>query len=812
MKKIYFLLCLLTLSFTATVGQTTFTVSSDNDDGPGSLRVAITSINSSTATGPFTITCTTAGPISLTAALPDITKSCSIIGVNATRTIIERSSSALTRFRIFTLPSTTNNIHLQWLTMRNGYAPGVSDGGGILTQGNLVVDQCLVTQNRTNNQNGGGIYNLNGSVTVVTSTISSNTGSFGGGLSQFTGGTLVVANSTIENNTGNIAAGGIASIAETSPASVVVVNSLIRNNTTSAGSGGGIGIDAIPATYPSSLTLINSTLSRNTGTTASCEVQIVRTSTAYIDHCTITGSSVYTSVISSGTIIIQNTVVANSVGSAISTYSLGVITSLGHNLATDNPASFTATGDQTNTDPLLLPLADNGGPTLTHALSCHSPAINAGIASETTADQRGLPYLGTPDVGAYEFQTTPLSVSISASNSGTLTCANPSLLLTASITNGSSVTYTFQGAGLSGTPTSSSTTSVSAVGTYTVTAQSAEGCTASATITVSSNTATPGVSLTVSNNGVLLCSTPVLTLSASSPTIGTSFSFAGPVITNTAPSAISLNGQGTYSVTATNPVNGCISSTTASVISSTETPVTSLTATNAGILTCSVQTLTLTASSSTSGVSYSFTSVNSFTLAGNSIVVNLAGAYSVMATAPNGCTVSETVTIGQDLSIPVFTVSSVSVCATQQATLQASGCSGGVVRWPNGVTGSTFMPSANTTTLITATCTIGTCSTTASGSVVVGAGAPPSAAVLSLTANESACPVRLIGRAIGTAFVYTGPNGYVFSSVYRTGGTYDVFGEAVKQPGVYTLTVTYTNECGSSPAVSRSVTVSRSCP
>ena len=50
MKKIYFLLCLLTLSFTATVGQTTFTVSSDNDDGPGSLRVAITSINSSTAT------------------------------------------------------------------------------------------------------------------------------------------------------------------------------------------------------------------------------------------------------------------------------------------------------------------------------------------------------------------------------------------------------------------------------------------------------------------------------------------------------------------------------------------------------------------------------------------------------------------------------------------------------------------------------------------------------------------------------------------------------------------------------------------
>ena len=88
--------------------------------------------------------------------------------------------------------------------------------------------------------------------------------------------------------------------------------------------------------------------------------------------------------------------------------------------------------------------------------------------------------------------------------------------------------------------------------------------------------------------------------------------------------------------------------------------------------------------------------------------------------------------------------------------------------------------------------------------------APP-AAILSLKASESGCPVRLVGRATGTAFVFTSPNGYVFSNVYRSGGTYNVIGEGVVKPGIYTLTSTYTNNCGTN-TVSQSVTVTRSCP
>ena len=54
-------------------------------------------------------------------------------------------------------------------------------------------------------------------------------------------------------------------------------------------------------------------------------------------------------------------------------------------------------------DPLLGPLANNGGPTLTHALQPGSPAINRGDPAAPPRDQRGYGRLGVPDVGAFEF-------------------------------------------------------------------------------------------------------------------------------------------------------------------------------------------------------------------------------------------------------------------------------------------------------------------------------------------------------------------------------------------------------------------------
>ena len=58
-------------------------------------------------------------------------------------------------------------------------------------------------------------------------------------------------------------------------------------------------------------------------------------------------------------------------------------------------------------NPLLGPLADYGGPTLTHALQPGSPAINRGDPAAPPQDQRGYSRLGVPDVGAFEFNGIP---------------------------------------------------------------------------------------------------------------------------------------------------------------------------------------------------------------------------------------------------------------------------------------------------------------------------------------------------------------------------------------------------------------------
>ncbi len=62
-------------------------------------------------------------------------------------------------------------------------------------------------------------------------------------------------------------------------------------------------------------------------------------------------------------------------------------------------------------DPLLEALADNGGPNQTIALQSGSPAIDAGNDGTCpTTDQRDAPRVGTCDIGAFEFDGIPPSI------------------------------------------------------------------------------------------------------------------------------------------------------------------------------------------------------------------------------------------------------------------------------------------------------------------------------------------------------------------------------------------------------------------
>ncbi len=80
---------------------------------------------------------------------------------------------------------------------------------------------------------------------------------------------------------------------------------------------------------------------------------------------------------------------------------------MGANYLVTTPGSSPLPADTITADPMLEPLADNGGFTMTHALSAGSPAIDAGDnAAGLHTDQRGQGFPrvngAQADIGAYE--------------------------------------------------------------------------------------------------------------------------------------------------------------------------------------------------------------------------------------------------------------------------------------------------------------------------------------------------------------------------------------------------------------------------
>jgi hypothetical protein len=111
-----------------------------------------------------------------------------------------------------------------------------------------------------------------------------------------------------------------------------------------------------------------------------------------------------------GTITLRNTLIGGNHdpgGEAFDCAHLGSgdISSLGHNMIGNTNGCGYSQGpaDLLNRGAQILPLANNGGPTATHALRKTSPAINAGTACPAT-DQRGVKRSlgGRCDIGAWE--------------------------------------------------------------------------------------------------------------------------------------------------------------------------------------------------------------------------------------------------------------------------------------------------------------------------------------------------------------------------------------------------------------------------
>ena len=157
------------------------------------------------------------------------------------------------------------------------------------------------------------------------------------------------------------------------------------------------------------LVLVNSTVSGNVGESGggltSRGLAIIRNSTIAGNVAT-SGGGLH---IEAGTVSLRNSIIADNTDLGGNPYNCFVNTAdasvlfSGRNLASDDTCG--AATAYLIGEARLAPLASNGGPTKTHALTPDSPAIEAGTACSEATDQRyvGRPQGGTCDLGAFEF-------------------------------------------------------------------------------------------------------------------------------------------------------------------------------------------------------------------------------------------------------------------------------------------------------------------------------------------------------------------------------------------------------------------------
>jgi len=292
-------------------------------------------------------------------------------------------------------------------------------------------------------------------------------------------------------------------------------------------------------------------------------------------------------------------------------------------------------------------------------------AIQVSPGSTTTYYVRGEGGCVTPGSCASQQITVNSPFFASLSNNGPLTCTRTSVTLTT--TGGpQGATYTYSG-GAQVNSTNPATATVSQAGPYSVTVTVPGGCVATASTSVSSNTAAPTATLSASPSATLTCAQTSLTLTAGGG--GSSYAFNGPGVVSQSNNQAVVNRAGSYSVSVSS-ANGCSATATTTISQNTTAPTASLM--SSGTLSCSQTSVTLTASPS--GQTYTFSGPGVVSQNGNTATVNAGGLYSVTVLSGNGCSSVASTAVSQDNSAPVASLMSSGslTCAITSVTLTAS--------------------------------------------------------------------------------------------------------------------------------------------
>ncbi|MCA9054948.1 MAG: hypothetical protein KDA75_14000, partial [Planctomycetaceae bacterium] len=338
--------------------------------------------------------------------------------------------------------SSSSTVEIVGGALRGNYTTGPTygvlgaGGGAVWADGNLTVTGSSLTLNHTTGENAhGGALGGGGTITVIESGFFANevthSSSVGGAIAHVTTpGSVTILRSTIGSDAnGNTARSGGA-IAVLNATLNVSASSIVGNSADIEGGG-------LFAVY-SNVTVTNSTLSGNSGPyggaiSSSGSNLTVTNSTLTLNQATSVGGGIVATGDSGDTVIIQNSIIAGNLtsGTVPDLGFSGVARTVRFSLIGRNDATGLAPTSGTTPDangnfvggstagtainPMLGPLQDNGGPTLTHELLATSLGVNRGSNAFAVDPANGnTPLLGdqrspaiprafnTVDMGAFE--------------------------------------------------------------------------------------------------------------------------------------------------------------------------------------------------------------------------------------------------------------------------------------------------------------------------------------------------------------------------------------------------------------------------
>ena len=273
-------------------------------------------------------------------------------------------------------------------------ADGASgSGGGVLNDGGSVqMERTMVKGNRANRAGGGmesnGLPDANGRIRATTDFL------------QFV---------TLQDNIAGTAPGNGGGFHQTGPGNVSFVQSLAVGNK-AGNEGGGLWNSGI-----GSMRLLNSTVSGNSapmgggvfqqaGGNSSLRFWL---STIVRNTATESGGGVQSN---DDMPVFFNSILAENVTNLTISNCAGAFSSIGRNLFEnlDGCTLIPEPDDIVGQPALIVDLADNGGPTWTHALLSGSPAIDAGMCIPSIMeDQRGTRRVFPCDMGSFETDGRP---------------------------------------------------------------------------------------------------------------------------------------------------------------------------------------------------------------------------------------------------------------------------------------------------------------------------------------------------------------------------------------------------------------------